>query len=515
MSISQSSPPKKLNFTGKKKIQGKFFLPFCFSSIMVESKHTGPCYNGHIIVISFPLQGHAAPLIKLSNRIRKFGVKVTFVTTEFIHSKMASSMPGPDETDGNPIRFVSFPDGLESDIDRKDQKKMSSSIYKLMPGQLEGLLNQVNNGSAAADHDGEKFTGVIVDSPLAFLMDIPKKMGIKCSTYWCSTPGCLSLGCNVEKLVEAKVIDPVDGTPLKSDERVQLVQGMPGMRPNEFTWCFPADLDRQREMFHYFKGVVDNMIRKSDFILCNWFHDLDKSGSNLVPNLLPVGPLLADGQSAGSFESEDSSCVTWLDKQAPKSVIYVAFGSTSRFSEEQIKEIASGLELMEKPFLWVAWSGLTNGTSMSFPDGFVDRVAGRGKIVDWAPQERVLAHPSIACFISHCGWGSFMESISMGVPFLCWPYFGDQLYTQTCICEAWKVGLWLNADEKGIISRNEIKKQVDNLFSDEKIRSNAMKLKEMARESISEGGSSYKSLEHFVSQCSNSSTTTTNGASGH
>ncbi|KAJ8627164.1 hypothetical protein MRB53_020471 [Persea americana] len=46
-------------------------------------------------------------------------------------------------------------------------------------------------------------------------------------------------------------------------------------------------------------------------------------------------------------------CLEWLDKQPPKSVIYVSFGTMSSISDEQIHEIAIGLERSEKRFVWV------------------------------------------------------------------------------------------------------------------------------------------------------------------
>lgn len=74
------------------------------------------------------------------------------------------------------------------------------------------------------------------------------------------------------------------------------------------------------------------------------------------------------------------------------------------------------------------------------------RIGQRGRIVGWAPQQAVLNHPAIGCFVSHCGWNCTMEGVSFGVPFLCWPYFTDQFPNQTYICEVWKVGLVLDKD---------------------------------------------------------------------
>ena len=75
----------------------------------------------------------------------------------------------------------------------------------------------------------------------------------------------------------------------------------------------------------------------------------------------------------------------------------------------------------------------------------------------------MLAHPSTACFLSHCGWNSTLEGISMGVPFLCWPYFTDQFQNKSYIGDVWKIGLWLNPDENGIITSYEINVKIKNI----------------------------------------------------
>ncbi|GKB03721.1 UDP-glycosyltransferase 83A1-like protein [Tanacetum coccineum] len=87
-----------------------------------------------------------------------------------------------------------------------------------------------------------------------------------------------------------------------------------------------------------------------------------------------------------------------------------------------------------------------------------------------------------------------MEGVSSGVPFLCWPYFYDQFLDATYICDFWKTGLRLNKDDTGIVTREEIKNKVEQLFRNDKIKQNALNLKER----VKEGNSSSKNLRNFV-----------------
>lgn len=119
-----------------------------------------------------------------------------------------------------------------------------------------------------------------------------------------------------------------------------------------------------------------------------------------------------------SFWPHEEECSMWLDKQRAQSVIYVSFGSLAMWSEKQVEEFAAGLEATQRPFLWVVRSDLVEGSNIVLPPGFLERIRDRGFIVRWAPQLRVLCHRSIACFVTHCGWNSVQESITMDVPML-------------------------------------------------------------------------------------------------
>ncbi|KAK0607841.1 hypothetical protein LWI29_021449 [Acer saccharum] len=214
--------------------------------------------------------------------------------------------------------------------------------------------------------------------------------------------------------------------------------------------------------------VRNNISRKlTDWVLCNSSYSLEPAAFDTNPMIRPIGPLLASnrfGDTTGSFWPEDSTCLKWLDQQQSQSFI---------------------------PFLWVVRPD-------AYPAGFQDRVGANDLIVSWAPQQKVLEHQSVACFVSHCGWNSTMEGVSNGIPFLCWPYFADQFHNKSYLCDVWKVGLVFNRDERGIITRDEIKAKVEQLLlENSKYKANALNLKEKVMNSI-KGGESYCNFMNFV-----------------
>ncbi|KAJ0105428.1 hypothetical protein Patl1_18866 [Pistacia atlantica] len=390
------------------------------------------------------------------------------------------------------VRIVPFADGLEPDDDRRDEAKLNQSIYKVMPGYLEDLIKKVNQ-----QEGNEKVACVVADVTCGWALEIAAKLGLKGAVFFTASPGILPMTLQLPKLLESGIIN-TDGTP-RRDEKVELSPNLPPLSPAELFWLCPGNPSLQKGIFAFVPAIYQ-ILTSCNFLLCNWFHELEPSVTDLLPNISTVGPILANGRPSGNFWSEDLTCLSWLDRQPPKSVIYAAFGSSSMFSQQQLSELALSLELIGRPFLWVARQDLTNGNSAEYPEGFPERVANLGKIVEWAPQEKVLAHPAVACYLTHCGWNSTMEGLSMGVPLLCWPYFGDQFYNKTCICEGWKIGLWLKGDENGIVNRHEMKRKVDELLSSVVIRENVLKMKELAEKSGKPGGSSSKSLEEFIKQ---------------
>ena len=104
-----------------------------------------------------------------------------------------------------------------------------------------------------------------------------------------------------------------------------------------------------------------------------------------------------------SLLEEDESFLPWLDMQRPSSVIYASFGSLAVKSQEQLEQLALGLEGSEQPFLWVLRLDIAEGKPAVLPEGFEERTKERALIVRWAPQLKVLAHPSVGLFLTHSG----------------------------------------------------------------------------------------------------------------
>ncbi|XAR64070.1 hypothetical protein NMG60_11024274 [Bertholletia excelsa] len=449
----------------------------------------------HVVLVPYPAQGHVKNFIRLAYRLAERNIKVSIVTTQSMHDQITKASPAWEEASVTLIG--SAPDFTNQRGQSENYIARRLRLRGVMQTYFKDLLQKMNGPENA-----EKVSFVLSDVTLCWILDVPREMGIKCATFWAGAPAILALVRHIPKLIEEGIINE-HGDTLKSDQLVQLSEEIPAWSSNELPWSYPRAPEVQRSMFDVFLTIKQSTELPS-WILCNTFHELHPAVSPLLPNLLPIGPLLASQrwkQSSGSLHLEDHSCLTWLDQFPPSSAVYVSFGSTTELTPQQFNELALGLELAGRPFLWVVRLDFVN-SPFQYPDGFKERVAGFGKIVEWAPQEEVLAHPSIACFFTHCGWNSTVEGLTAGVPFLCMPYFADHFHDRNYICDDWKVGIKLDPDDQKIISRHEIKTKLEKLLSDKAIKENALKWKEKALRSISEDGSSSKNVEAFISHLS-------------
>ncbi|XP_021834110.1 UDP-glycosyltransferase 74E2-like [Prunus avium] len=159
--------------------------------------------------------------------------------------------------------------------------------------------------------------------------------------------------------------------------------------------------------------------------------------------------------------------------------IYVSFGSVAKLGEEKVEELCLGLRRSKCYFLWVVRAS----ESAKLPKGFAEETSEKGLVVSWCPQLEVLAHEAVGCFVTHCGWNSTLEALSLGVPMVAVPQWVDQSTNAKFIMDVWKIGLKAQADEKGIVRGEEIAHCVTEILEGERgkeIRKNVLKWKALA-----------------------------------
>ena len=194
----------------------------------------------------------------------------------------------------------------------------------------------------------------------------------------------------------------------------------------------------------------------------------------------------------------NADCLSWLDAQEVSSVVYVSFGSLASLGEEQMEELAWGLKRSNNHFLWV----VRESEDQKLPINFKEETSNKGLVVSWCPQLDVLAHKAVGCFMTHCGWNSTLEALSLGVPMVVMPQWTDQTTNAKFVADVWEVGVRVKAaDEKGTVKREEIEECIRIVMEGERgkeMKRNAERWKELAKEAASEGGSSDKNIEEFV-----------------
>lgn len=258
---------------------------------------------------------------------------------------------------------------------------------------------------------------------------------------------------------------------------------------------------------------IRNIPRAAGIIL-NTFVALEGSFlpriNSQAPDVYAIGPLqlhLRTRLTAQNIElpalsnslwEEDRSCLTWLDSQALKSVVYISFGSLTNITECEFWEFWHGIINSGHRFLWVIRPDSIKGQKLEDEEFLkeLNRDANEmGLILSWVPQEEVITHPAIGGFLTHSGWNSTLESIIAGVPMICWPHYVDQQVTSRFVSEVWKVGL----DMKDTCDRSIIENMVKNIIERKyEFDQSAERLSKLARESVVEGGSSHFELDRLV-----------------
>uniref|UniRef100_A0A2P2P7X7 Glycosyltransferase n=1 Tax=Rhizophora mucronata TaxID=61149 RepID=A0A2P2P7X7_RHIMU len=461
----------------------------------------------HVLMVAFSSQGHINPMLRFGKRLISKGLNVSLATTEYARHRMLKSSTISASTDDisiNGVQLLFFSDGLSLDHDRKaNLDHYMETLGKFGPIYLSKLIEE------HYPINGPKKLCRIINNPFVpWAIDVAEKHGIPCSMLWIQPCSLYAIyyrfynGLNsFPTLANPEMSVELPGLPLLH------TQDLPSfVLPSNPFGSFPRLFS---EMFQSMKNY--------NRVLGNSFFELEEdaidSMSELCP-ILPVGPLVPpsllgeneqDHETGVEMWKAEDACLEWLNNQAPSSVVYISFGSIVVLQAKQMDSIAKALKNSGRSFIWVVKQPdvpSTDGAGQ-LPPGFLEETQNQGLVVSWSPQAKVLVHQAIACFITHCGWNSMLETIVAGVPVIAHPQWTDQPTNAKLVVDVFRIGLRLRPNQDGIVSNEEIERCIREVMEGPKsqeLRSNAKELKRAAREAVADGGSSDRNIQVFIDE---------------
>ncbi|KAJ4818572.1 Glycosyltransferase [Rhynchospora pubera] len=465
----------------------------------------------HFVLVPLAAQGHLIPMIDMAHLLAGRGVCVSLVITPANATRIKPIIDRVHELD-LPIQFTKLafpgakfglPEGCESMelIPRGFFRHFFDAVYSLS----EPFELFLKNLDSAPDC-------IITDMSSAWTGPVVRKFGIPRVIF--HGPSCFYISA-AHNLEIHKVYDRVSDV-------------------FEFVTVpdFPVEVEvnkAQTPGFFNFPGMED--IRKmvleeqstADGVVVNTFDDLEKKFIEHYERVIgkkvwTIGPTCLcnkdiDAKSSrGNKEAVDRNKVlTWLDQRDARSVLYSNFGSAAYSNQLQLIEIATGLEASKRPFILVIKKKeIVPEIEKWLSDGFEERVKDRGLILTgWAPQMVILSHPAIGGFMTHCGWNSILEAISLGVPMITWPHFADQFLNEKLVVDVLNIGISIGVKMPNLgsdvvmVRSHDVEKAVLALMEEgnegKERRDRIRDLAHKAKMAVEEEGSSWKNLADMIS----------------
>lgn len=459
----------------------------------------------HVLMVSLATQSHINPLLRLGKRLVSKGLSVTVATPEIGQHRMLKSFTGGKINDcvSDDIPCLFFSDGFDLDYSRSSNKDhYMDTIEKAGPGNLSKLIKDHY-------HDKHKKLSCIINTPFVpWVVDVAAELGIPCAMLWIQPCSIFAI---YHRFYNKLNLFPTSENPNSSVE----LPGLPILHTHDLP-SFVLPSNRFGSFPRIFNDLFQNLNKQYKWVLANSFYDLEKEAIESMSQLFPVRPVgpLVPPSLLGQDEKLDvgvemwkpeDCCLGWLNKQANSSVVYVSFGSLAELSAKQMEAIATALKNIKLPFLWVvkqAESGSSDGEG-NLPLWFLDETKNRGLVVSWSPQTKVLAHPALACFVTHCGCSSLLETIAAGVPVIAYPQWSDQPTNAKLVTDVFKIGIRLRPSDDGFVGNGDLEKCVEDIINGPKseyYKKNAVELKHAARQAVAGGGSSDLNIQLFVDE---------------
>ncbi|KAL6659735.1 hypothetical protein ACP70R_002564 [Stipagrostis hirtigluma subsp. patula] len=344
-----------------------------------------PCRGAgrRVVLFPFPYQGHFNPVLRLAGALHSRGLAITVFHTD---------LRAPDPSD--------YP------ADAPAELVASEDIARLVTALNDGCAAPFRDRLAAMLAEAEEAGGVlcvITDVVWYSAQAAARELGVPALGMMTSSAASFRTYMAYPTLIDKGYL------PVQEGHRDDPVDELPPFRVKDLQRIDTSSLADFADLLRH--TVAGS--RQSSGLIINTFDaieasDLSRIREDMAIPVFGVAPLNKFSPAAKTSLyrlQQDRRCLDWLDTQAPGSVVYVSFGSLAAMDPGEFLELAWGLADSKRPFLWVVRPSLIRGfESGELPEALQEEVRDRGMIVDWAPQDEVLAHPAICAFLTHSGW---------------------------------------------------------------------------------------------------------------
>ncbi|XP_019177828.1 PREDICTED: UDP-glycosyltransferase 79B9-like [Ipomoea nil] len=429
--------------------------------------------NSKLQIAMFPwfAYGHMIPFLHLANEFAKRGHTISFLLPKNVISKLATNNPRSHLITFHALSLPHVPGlapGAETTADAKDSFVLSSA--------MDGTKDQVR-----AILEGVKPDFVFFDFAY-WVPDLAPEIGFK-TVYFkvmSATTSALKMVMSTSKgrpLTAADILAPPPGYPSSNVTLREHEARKAALFAN-------AHADELRKFFRRSDVGIRNCdllavrtVKETEGIYCDYL------ATQYAKPVLCTGAVLPEPREEESLEDKIS---IWLANFEAGSVVFCAFGSEWVLEKPQFQQLLLGLEQTNLPFL-VALKPPKGTTSVeeAMPEGFQERVQDRGMVYGcWVPQNLILAHRSIGCFVNHCGYGSMWESLMSDCQLVFVPNILDQSLNTRLMADELRVAVEVERDEDGWFSKESICKAVKSVMDRDNqigclVRENHRKWKEI------------------------------------
>ncbi|KAL0816041.1 hypothetical protein Bca101_072485 [Brassica carinata] len=465
-----------------------------------------------LIFIPSPATGHLMATVEMAERLldENNRLSITVIIISF-NSKTTSIIAALTAASNTRLRYEVI-SGEEQPTELTATDSHVQILKPLVKDAVAKLLEQTRP-------DSPRLAGFVVDMYCTCMIDVADEFGVPSYLFYTSNAGFLGLLLHMQFMYDsAEENNKYDMSEFEDSDAELVVPSLTRPYPLK---CLPY-IFKSKEWFSFFRTQA-RRFRETKGILVNTVAELEphglkflSNGDSDTPPAYSVGPVLHLKNDTDVAQAE---ILEWLDEQPAGSVVFLCFGSMGGFSEEQAREIATALEGSGHRFLWSLRRASPNvmkepprefsNLEEILPEGFIDRMKARGKVIGWAPQAAVLEKPAVGGFISHGGWNSTLESLWFGVPTAIWPLYAEQKFNAFEMVEElglsveirkyWRGDLLLGRTEMKLVTAEEIERGIRVLMEQgSDVRKRVKEISEKCTVALMDGGSSRIALRKFL-----------------